>query len=248
MPDPHNWTNGGDRVLLVKCLNRDGTSFGGFAWPKSGPVSPKIWARDEYCNSGGLFGWPWGLAIGEGRNPDACSPWLVFSAKPENVILLEGGKCKAVPGENGDLPEVVYYGDMAGAMYLTSHGRVALIQSRSSGSASATGYRGSASATGKYAVAASLGLVGRSKASELGIIIVAWWDESSKRKRVRVGYVGEDGIEADTWYRVVFLSAVMRTQASAGFGVRDSTASMALLTQSRSARRVTMTFVVLQIK
>lgn len=150
--DPHQWTNGAEYVLMVKCLNADGTGNKGFVWPKAGPVKNDKWSRTPDCESGGLFGWAWGLGISDGKEPNATHPWLVFRAKPENIGgKIEGGlKCKAVPGENGDLPEVVYYGNMAGAMAFTMQGRVALVQKNSKGSASATGERGVAVATGEY--------------------------------------------------------------------------------------------------
>lgn len=68
-----------------------------------------------------------------------------------------------------------------------------------SGHAAATGYSGHAAATGDYGAAAVLGYDGRAKAGKDGVIAVAWSD--GKRPRLAVGYVGEDGIEADTWYR-----------------------------------------------
>jgi hypothetical protein len=34
-----------------------------------------------------------------------------------------------------------------------------------------------------------------------GTIVGAWWDPCTDRTRVRVGYVGEDGIEPGVWYR-----------------------------------------------
>ena len=153
----HQWTHDGNRVLLVKCINRDGTSHGGFIWPKSGPVKPEKWSRGDDCGSGGLFGWAWGVHCGIGRDPDACAEWIVFSALPENVILVDGDKSKAVPSEDEKtLPEVVYRGTQAGAMYYTLAGRLAWIQERSSGSASATGDRGSASATGDKGIALTI--------------------------------------------------------------------------------------------
>ena len=146
----HQWTHYGDKVLLVKCLNRDGTAYNGFIWPKEGPVDPGKCGREATCNSGGLFGWPWGLHIGDGRNPDACATWIVFAANPENVIgEIDGDrKAKAVPGEGGELPEVIYYGNQAGAMALTQPGRIAWIIGNSIKGASASGERGSASASG----------------------------------------------------------------------------------------------------
>jgi hypothetical protein len=145
-PSQHVYKDG--YVLIVKCLNRDGTSYGGFVWPKSGPVENKKWSRDPDCDSGGLFGWPWGMGIGDGKDPDACAPWLVFRAKAENVIAI-GAKCKAVPGENGELPEVIYYGTQAGAVKLTAEGRSAFIIGNSS-SASSSGDRSVACITGEY--------------------------------------------------------------------------------------------------
>ncbi len=67
------------------------------------------------------------------------------------------------------------------------------------GQASA-GYRGQASA-GSWGQA-SAGEGGQASAGENGTIIVQWWDNASKRYRVKVGYIGEDGLKPDTWYKV----------------------------------------------
>ena len=165
---PHEYTHTGDRVLIVKCLNRDGTGYGGFKWPKQGPVENKHWSREPNCESGGLFGWPWGIGISDGKDPDALAPWLVFSAKPENVIgeIEKGQKCKAVPGKDGDLPVVVYYGTQSGAMAFTMTGRCGWIEKASGGSASQTGNGGSASQTGDGGSASQAGH--RGSASQTG--------------------------------------------------------------------------------
>ena len=68
------------------------------------------------------------------------------------------------------------------------------------GHASATGNYGHASATGNYGWACT-GLNGKAKAGIDGTISILWWD--GKRNRLAVGYVGEDGIKADTLYKVV---------------------------------------------
>jgi len=166
IPEIHQWTNGGEKVLLVKVLNRDGTTYGGFKWPNVGEsVKPDNWSRKPDCKSGGLFGWPWGVFIGDGKDPDACAEWIVFAAKPENVIQI-GAKAKAVPSDDGkELPEVVYRGTQAGAMYFTLAGRLAWIQERARGSASATGARGSASATGGRGSASATGESGSASAT-----------------------------------------------------------------------------------
>ena len=43
---------------------------------------------------------------------------------------------------------------------------------------------------------------GKVKAGEQGCIAAVYWDPKAKRQRLAVGYVGEGGIKADTWYEV----------------------------------------------
>lgn len=92
---PHRWTHSGDEVLILKCVDSDGISYGGFKWPLEvgATVEAPDWNDRAECG-GGLHGWPWGLAMGDGKDPDWSGKWIVFSAKPEEVIDL-GGKCKA---------------------------------------------------------------------------------------------------------------------------------------------------------
>ena len=68
--------------------------------------------------------------------------------------------------------------------------------------ASTAGDRAPASALGKQAIAACLGFNSRAQAGEDGCVIVAWWEGTypKGRPRVTVGYVGENGIKASTWY------------------------------------------------
>ena len=63
---------------------------------------------------------------------------------------------------------------------------------------SATGDRSASSATGDNAIAAAFGLESKAKAGETGVVVVSWWD--GKRKRLTVGYVGENGIKPDVFY------------------------------------------------
>ena len=81
MNKPHEHIDKEGFVLIVKCLSVAGTGHGGFQWPKSGPVVNHHWSRQPDCASGGLFGWPWGMGIGDGKAPNATCPWLVFRAR-----------------------------------------------------------------------------------------------------------------------------------------------------------------------
>ena len=156
----HQWTNGGNKVLLVKCVDKNGRGYGGFQWPKSGPVDPGKCSLEPTRESGGLFGWAWGLNLGGGKEPGYSGCWIVFAADPAIVVEIDGEKHKAAGA-----CEVVYYGDWAGALTYTMAGRLAWLghvtenaesqSSRLRGAASATGWSGAASATGESGAASA---------------------------------------------------------------------------------------------
>ena len=56
-------------------------------------------------------------------------------------------------------------------------------------------------ASGKKSIVMAAALGCTAKAGEDGAIALAWRDEKGGRYRIAVGYVGEDGIKANTWYR-----------------------------------------------
>jgi hypothetical protein len=87
------------------------------------------------------------------------------------------------------------------------------------GHAAATGYSGHAAATGNYGHAAATGnsghaaatgnsgvsfagFGGRAKAGATGALAIAYFDDKEKRAKILSANVGENGIKADTWYRV----------------------------------------------
>ena len=168
----HQWTNSGEKVLLVKCVDKQGRSHNNFQWPSSGEVITPNWSPEPTCESGGLFGWPWGLNLGEGKSQDYSGTWIVFAAVPANVIDL-GGKAKAGPSA-----EVLYYGDWQGALEFTRSGREAWLEhtfeavrkkaaesketssTGECGAASSTGWSGAASSTGWSGAASSTGECG----------------------------------------------------------------------------------------
>ena len=179
VPDIAQWTHTGDRVMIVKCVPPDGKTRGGFQWPLTVgmTVRPLNFARDQKCASGGLFGWPWGMAVGDGKEPNALDTWIVFSAFPRNVIPnIEGCKCKAVPDEKNanECVRIEYVGNQAGAMYYTMQGRIAWIVGNSSSaatsgnssSAATSGYSSSAATSGYSSSAATSG--GSSSAATSG--------------------------------------------------------------------------------
>jgi hypothetical protein len=65
-----------------------------------------------------------------------------------------------------------------------------------------SGNSSTAASDGAAGIAASIGKDGRAKAGERGLIVVTYWSAEENRYRACVGNVVEDGILADTWYRV----------------------------------------------
>jgi len=94
----HQWTHTGTRVLIAKCVGANGETYGDFRWPLTvgAEVVAPDWCDDGECG-GGLHGWPWLFAVGDGKEPDYAGTWLVFAARPEDVRDL-GGKVKARAG------------------------------------------------------------------------------------------------------------------------------------------------------
>jgi hypothetical protein len=101
-------------------------------------------------------------------------------------------------GSSGDDARIGSSGDAA---QIGSSGDAARIGS--SGYAAQIGSSGDDArivATGENATIACAGIGARVKAGRNGCFALTWYD--GNRNRIVVGYVGEDGIKADTWYRV----------------------------------------------
>ena len=70
--------------------------------------------------------------------------------------------------------------------------------SGNSSKAASSGYYSTAAAVGKDTIAVVAGLYGKTKVGENGCLSLVWDD--GNRNRIVVGYAGEDGIKANTWY------------------------------------------------
>ena len=66
----------------------------------------------------------------------------------------------------------------------------------------ASGNYSKLAASGKNSIAVCAGLGGSVSAGEDGCIALTWLDEEKNRYRLEVGYVGENGIKANTYYRL----------------------------------------------
>jgi len=163
-----------EKVLVLRSCRPDMTSHDGFTWPESDEVVAPDWRPTAECGNG-LHGWLWGVGDYSLKYKEPNAKWLVLEVEKESIIELDG-KVK-FPKCN-----IVFCGAFWPAFFMV---------------------RKSAPdnpAQGDYGVACVFGVNGMARAGEHGSIIVTYHD--GNRLRHIVGYVGEDGIEAGTWYGV----------------------------------------------
>ena len=210
-------------ALVLRTCNANMTSHNRFTWPKSGPVECPDWVASTYCGNG-LHGALWGQGYGALFNwsPDAVwqvvqiEEWIDLDGKvkfPRGIVVHTGNQETATKyiTENGASGSVI------GAMTATGHcgtataGYNGTATAGESGTAIAgdygtaiagdygtaiAGYNGAATA-GDFGTAIA-GHCGTATAGHCGIIQIKHFD--GKRYRIKVGYVGEDGIQPNVPY------------------------------------------------
>jgi hypothetical protein len=224
----HQWTNGGNEVLVVRFVSQDGKSYGGFQHPMivGETVTAPDWKANCNCG-GGIHAWPWALGLGEGKDCDWTALWQVYGVKPEDIMQGEPeliGKVKfragvlRFVGKWWEATNYVLSGQMAwvhhsawgsasstGAMgSASSTGAMGSASSTGAmGSASSTGWSGSASSTGKYGTSVALGIESKASGSLGNFLVIAEWKYiNNEWKRVAMGLAKVDGkkIKSDTFY------------------------------------------------
>ena len=194
--DPTSYRLPEGKILVLRTCNADGTSHGNFKWPASGPVSCPDWSPEPKCGNG-LHGFARGEGNGELANWGEAALWQVVEVDETSIVKIDSEKVKFPSGH------VIYTGlrAIATAMLVASHpGHAvigAIVQAPDRGTATA-GYAGTATAGDSGT--ATAGCAGTATAGYHGTLVIRWHDGS--RYRLVVGYVGENGIEANTRYRV----------------------------------------------
>ena len=189
-------------AYMLKTVNADFTSHGGFRWPRRGKVVAPDWDPEPVCG-GGLHGLLWGEGDGRLLDWSDDAVWLVCKIDADTAVDL-GGKIK--------VPEatVAHAGTRKTATaFLAAHapGRSIVggtATARDFGTATA-GYGGTATAGHRGTATAGLdgtataGHGGTATAGDGGTIVVRWQD--GNRWRLAVGYIGEADLEPNVPYR-----------------------------------------------
>ena len=166
-------------VLIMRTVDANRQSRGGFQYPPVGQmVEATDWSPRAECGNG-LHGWLWGEGDGSLGEFGGGHQVLVLRARADETVQIGADKVKCRRGR------VVYCGSAAGAVQvLHKH----LPKDKQ----------------GKWRPIcgqASAGYLGQASAGYKGIVVLRHWDAAADRWRLVVGYVGEDGIKPDTFYR-----------------------------------------------
>ena len=218
-PPPDDFVLGPGQTLMLRTCDEHMRAYNEFQWPMRGEVAAPDWSPVIRCGQG-LHGFLRGVGAGSLASWEPTAIWLVVEITEATAVQLDG-KIKVPRGV------VRYAGERGEALALMSkHGQLDpghLCEQQSAtgdrgtasatgdrGTASATGDRGTASATGKHAIALASTVA---EVGELGTLIIKYWDTKAERWRVRVGYAGEDGIEAGGRYQLDEHGKFIRVQA-----------------------------------
>ena len=164
-----------DTSLILRTCDSDLTSHGGFQWPETGHIEAPDWDPTPNCGNG-LHGCLWGEGDGNLLSWNPYARWLVVEV-PTSTIVNLSGKVKFPAGT------VVHCGDrLSATTYLLADPRAA--GRTVHGSTATAGDRGTAT-TGNW-----------------GTVVIRRWDRSASRWRLVVGYIGENGLEANVAYRL----------------------------------------------
>ena len=219
-----------ETVYVLRTCDKDMKAYGGFVWPRSGPVCAPDWEKTTRCGNG-LHGLMWGSGDVSRLSFAQDAVWMVVAVDKATIVDL-GDKVKFPSGEVvfcGDRPSavaeivargadssrVVYYTATAGYGGTATAGYGGTATAGECGTATAgdggtatAGDRGTATAgdggtaTAGYRGTATAGDGGTATAGDGGTIAILWWDNKREKYRRAVAEVGENGIEKNKPYFV----------------------------------------------
>ena len=179
------------KVLVLRTCAEDQSSYGGYLWPQSGLAACDDWDPTPTCGHG-LHGLLWGEGDGTLLSWSPGAKWLVVEVNAADVVAIDSAKVKFSAGV------VVYCG--------TRYEATRLVAAHAPAGTKIVGLIASvpdhAQHEGADRATVSGGYGATVSGGECGLIAVKWWDDQAHRYRLAVGYIGEDGIEANTKYRV----------------------------------------------
>ena len=192
------------KAYMLRTCAQDMSAYGSFIWPKKGLVTCPDWEPSPKCGHG-LHGLLWGEGDASMLDWEEGAQWLVVGI--DEWVEIDG-KVKTPRGN------VVYCGDRQGAAaLLVSLGAdpakcVGGTSTSGNWGTSTSGNEGTStsgnwgtSTSGNWGTSTS-GDWGTSTSGDGGTIVIQYYDAAANRYRLKVGYIGEDGLKANTAYRL----------------------------------------------
>jgi hypothetical protein len=183
-------------ALMLRTCNADGTSYGGFQWPKSGPVKCPDWKKRAECGNG-LHGLLWGEGNGSLLNWSEGAAWLVVRIKESDAVQI-GDKIKVPSGV------VEFFGKADDAVALIQKyapaGKAIVRGTATAGDGGTATAGDGGTATAGDGGTATAGVRGTATAGVGGCIAILYWNGEKCRRAVFE--VGENGVEPNQPYQV----------------------------------------------
>ena len=190
----------GDAYVLRTCA-ADMTSHGGFVWPREGVVEAPDWQPTADCGRG-LHGFLWGEGDGSLADWSRDAVWIVSRINewidldgkvkfPRAEVVFSGSREDAT----AKIRELGANGAVIGSTLTGGHGS---ILTGGHGSILTGGDRSTLTG-GDYSILTG-GHGSILTGGDGSILCLSWRD--GNRHRIVVAYVGEDGVKADTAYRL----------------------------------------------
>ena len=195
-------------VGVLRTCAEDGSSHNGFRWPLEvgAEVVAPDWDPTPECGHG-LHGLLRGAGSGNLLCWDTGAKWLVLAVPAAECVDLTGKvkfpRARVVHvGDRSSASALLreWYPDEAVTGASVTGGDRATVTGGDR--ASVTGGDG-ASVTGGNHATVTGGDYATVTGGNYATVCVQWWDGKSSRRRIAVGYVGEDGMEAGVPYCVV---------------------------------------------
>jgi len=221
-----------NKLYVLRTVNQDMTSHGGFKYPESGHVKCDDWNDAAECGNG-LHGLLWGIGA-----------YSLLNLKDGKALIIEIEKYVSIDKEKVKFPEgnVVFCGTLHDALQKMAQLRVDNLEfistsgkyspsstsgwsspsstSGKSSPSSTSGWSSPSSTSGEYSpsstsggsspsstsgensIACALGLDSKVKADQPLTQLVCAYETKNGYRRVATAITERDGIKAGVWYRV----------------------------------------------
>ena len=203
-----------NKLYVLRTVNQDMTSHGGFKYPESGHVKCDDWNDAAECGNG-LHGLLWGIGA-----------YSLLNLKDGKALIIEIEKYVSIDKEKVKFPEgnVVFCGTLHDALQKMAQLRVDNLEFISTSGkyspSSTSGWSSPSSTSGEYSpsstsggsspsstsgensIACALGLDSKVKADQPLTQLVCAYETKNGYRRVATAITERDGIKAGVWYRV----------------------------------------------